>query len=133
MPSSSALFRRIEHRRLSVRHHYRGSRTDAAGLTGTTWPVTSQSNRWRIAASFCLTLGAACSRAGLDPGGDVHRLDASDRPHTGARAPGQKFIRGASIGAARVRVADVGREKLEEAPAGARAGGGGQGRKNGTR
>jgi hypothetical protein len=41
----------------------RGPRTDAAGLTGTTWPVTSQSNKWRIAASRCLTLGAASSRA----------------------------------------------------------------------
>jgi hypothetical protein len=41
---------------------YRGPRTDAAGLTGTTWPVTSQSNRWRIGASRCLTLGAASSR-----------------------------------------------------------------------
>jgi hypothetical protein len=40
----------------------RGPRTDAAGLTGTTWPVTSQSNRWRIAASRYLTLGAASSR-----------------------------------------------------------------------
>ena len=68
----------------------RGPRTDAAGLTGTTWPVTSQSNRWRIAASRCLTLGAASSRvAGLDPGGDVHRLDGADRRHAGARAPGQ--------------------------------------------
>jgi hypothetical protein len=36
----------------------RGPRTDLAGLTGTTWPVTSQSNGWRIAASRCLTLGA---------------------------------------------------------------------------
>ena len=31
-------------------------------LTGATWPVTSQSNRWRIAVSRCLTLGAASSR-----------------------------------------------------------------------
>jgi hypothetical protein len=30
-------------------------------LTGTSWQVTSQSNRWRIAASRCLTLGAASS------------------------------------------------------------------------
>jgi hypothetical protein len=39
-----------------------GPRTDAAGLIGTTCPVTSQSNRWRIAASRCFTLGAASSR-----------------------------------------------------------------------
>ncbi|MCP2086134.1 UNVERIFIED_ORG: hypothetical protein J2Y81_002151 [Paraburkholderia sediminicola] len=35
-----------------------GPRTAAAGLCGTIWPVTSQSNRWRIAASRCLTVGA---------------------------------------------------------------------------
>jgi hypothetical protein len=39
-----------------------GPRTACAGLTGTTWPVTSQSNKRRIAASRCLTLGAASSR-----------------------------------------------------------------------
>ena len=112
----------------------RGPRTDAAGLTGTTWPVTSQSNRWRIAASRCLTLGAASSRvAGLDPGGDVHRLDGADRRHAGARAPGQEFIGGAGIGPARVRVADVGREEFEEAHAGALAGGGDQRRDHGRR
>ncbi len=41
----------------------RGPRTDPAGLMGTTWPVTSQSNKWRIAASRCVRLGAASSRA----------------------------------------------------------------------
>jgi len=39
-----------------------GQRTEAAGLTGTTWPVTSQSNRWRTAASRCFTVGAERSR-----------------------------------------------------------------------
>ena len=39
-----------------------GPRTDPAGFTGTTWPVTSHSNRWRSAASCCLTVGAACVR-----------------------------------------------------------------------
>jgi len=33
-------------------------RTGAAELVGTTWPVTSQSNSMRIAASCCLTDGA---------------------------------------------------------------------------
>jgi hypothetical protein len=37
----------------------RGPRTDAAGLTGTTWPVTSPSNRWRIAASSFLVSRSA--------------------------------------------------------------------------
>src|SRR6266849_3257491 len=43
-----------------------GPRTDEAGLAGMTWPTTSQSNSMRIAASSCLTLGAAaapCSRS----------------------------------------------------------------------
>jgi hypothetical protein len=31
-------------------------------LIGTTWPLTNQSNRWRTAASRCLTEGAASSR-----------------------------------------------------------------------
>jgi hypothetical protein len=39
-----------------------GPRTEPAGFTGTTWPVTSQSNSWRSAASRALAVGAACSR-----------------------------------------------------------------------
>ena len=35
----------------------RGPRTVCAGLAGMTWPLTSQSNRWRSAASRCLTEG----------------------------------------------------------------------------
>ena len=61
---------------------------------------------------------------GLDPGGDVHRLDGADRQHPGARALGQEFIGGAGVRAPRVRVADVGREEFEEAHASAIAGGG---------
>jgi hypothetical protein len=64
------------------------------------------------------------ARAGLDPGGDVHRLDGADRRHAGGRAPGQEFIGGAGIGPARVRVADVGGEEFEEAHRGALAGSG---------
>src|SRR6516164_5630329 len=64
------------------------------------------------------------ARPGPDPRGDVHRLDGADRRHADARAPGQEFIGGASAGAARVRVADVGGEEFEEAHAGAIAGGG---------
>jgi hypothetical protein len=40
----------------------RGPRTVCVGLTGTTWPLTSQSNKCRSAASRCLTEGAASSR-----------------------------------------------------------------------
>ena len=35
-----------------------GPRTAAAGLIGTTWPVISQSNSMRTAASCCFTSGA---------------------------------------------------------------------------
>ena len=37
-----------------------GPRTAAAGFIGTTWPVISQSNSIRTAASCCFTPGAAC-------------------------------------------------------------------------
>ena len=47
---------------LPERTTWRGPRTAAAGFAGTTWPVTSQSKRWRMAASCCFTLGAATSR-----------------------------------------------------------------------
>jgi hypothetical protein len=40
----------------------RDPRTACPGLIGTTWPLTSQSNRCRSAASRCLTEGAANSR-----------------------------------------------------------------------
>src|SRR6202011_2017575 len=111
----------------------RGPRTDAAGVTGTTWPVTSQSKRWRIAASRCLTLGAASSRvlASIQVAtctGCTAVIDGA-----GIRAPAEEFLRGAGIGPARVRIADVGGEEFEEAHAGALAGGGDQRRDHGRR
>ena len=63
----------------------------------------------------------------------MHRLDGGDRRHAGIGAPGQEFLRGAGIGAARVRVADVGREEFEKAHAGALAGGRDQRREHGRR
>jgi hypothetical protein len=64
------------------------------------------------------------ARAGLDPGGDMHRLDGPDRRHTGVRAPSQKFLRGPVISASRVRVAYVCRKEFEDANRGALASGG---------
>ena len=53
-----------------------GPLTEAAGLTGTTWPVTSQSKSMRMAARCCLTEGARAGlRQSLDVGGDGDRLD----------------------------------------------------------
>ena len=59
MLSSSARAGRVEHRVCPGVTTCRGPRTEPAGLTGTTWPVTGRSNKWRIAARRCLTLGAA--------------------------------------------------------------------------
>jgi hypothetical protein len=54
----------------------------------------------------------------------MHRPDGGDRPHAGSGVPGQKFLRGAGIGPARVRVADVGGDLFYYAHRGALAGGG---------
>jgi ribosomal protein S18 acetylase RimI-like enzyme len=54
------------------------------------------------------------TRAGLDPGRDMHRLHGRNRRHARIRAPAEKFLRGAGIGPARVRVADVCGEEFEE-------------------
>ena len=80
-----------------------GPRTEAAGLVGITWPITSQSNRRRIAARRCFAVGAGARLAQrLDVGGDVERLDGRDRGDPPALAPGQEFAHGAGVGAARV-------------------------------
>jgi hypothetical protein len=71
--------------------------------------------------------------AGLDPGGDMHRLDGADRRDAGGRAPGKEVIGGARIGPARVRVADVRREEFEEAHARTLAGSGYEDRNGGRR
>ena len=58
----------------------------------------------------------------------MHRLHSADRTHAGGGAPGQKFVRGAGIGAAGVRIADIGSEEFEEARSGVLAGGRDEGR-----
>jgi len=93
-------------------------------LTGTIWPLTSQSNRWRIAASRCLTEGAASSRVAASIHVATCRLYGSDRGYADAHAPGQKFFRSPVIGPPRVRIADVGGKEFEEADGRALAGGG---------
>jgi len=66
----------------------------------------------RTAASCCLTLG--CGDRALQPldvGSDVDgRMPASARPRRSHQA--RKTHAGAGVGAARVRVADVGDEEL---------------------
>ena len=120
-----ARFGRIEHRRLPGRHDvpgpaHRCGRVDRHDLAGDE-PIEQMADRGEPLLD---ARRGELARAGLDPGGDVHRLDGGDRRHAGARAPGQEFLGGAGIGPARVRVADVGREEFEEAHRGALAGGG---------
>jgi hypothetical protein len=119
-----ARFAGIEHRRLPGRDNVAGPRTDAAGLTGTTWPVTSQSNKWRTPASRCLTLGAASSRVPASI--HVATCTGCTAPIDGAPAlahQGKEFFCSSSIGPSRVRVADVSREEFDEAHPGALADG----------
>ena len=105
-----------------------------AGLIGTTWPVTSQSNRVPQRREPLLDAWRGkLARGGLNPSGDVRRLDRGDRRQADARAPGQEFLRGAIVGPPSVRVPDVGREEFEEADRGALAGGGNQRRHHGER
>ncbi len=102
-----------------------GPRTEAAGLRGTTWPTTSQSNRWRIAARCCLAVGADRAQGqAFDVAGDVERLDCADRLHSPALAPRQECGDGPGIGPPGVRVADVGGEELKKANLRPLAGGG---------
>jgi hypothetical protein len=118
MLSISARFGGIEHRRLSGRHHvpgpaHRWRRVDRHHLAGHQ-PVEQVADRGEPLLD---ARRGEFARPGLDPRRDVHWLDGSDRRHTGARAPGQKFLRGAGISPTRVRVAEVGREEFEEAHA----------------
>jgi hypothetical protein len=125
MLSSSARFGRIEYRRLPRRHNVPGPSYRAGGID---WhhlaghqPVEQMADRGKPLLDSRRHELARCP---LDPGGDVHRLDGRDRRHADARAPAEKFFCSSSIGPARVRVADVGRQEFEEAHAGTLAGGG---------
>jgi len=120
-----ARFRWIEHRRLPgrddmTRPAHRSGRVDWHDLAGDE-PIEQMPDRGE--PLFDARRGQF-ARGRLDPRRDVHRLDGGDRRHAGARAPAEKFIGGAGIGPARVRVADVGGEEFEEAHAGTLAGGG---------
>ena len=51
----------------------------------------------------------------LNPGRDVDRLDARQVVHPVPEAPGRKLTDGAVVGAASIRIGDLGGEKLPEA------------------
>ena len=97
-----------------------GPRTAAAGFIGTTWPVTSQSNSMRTAASCCFTPGAPCfSCSSFTQAATSNGRMARER-EAALLAPGEEPAAGAGIGPARVVVVDVGGEEFDVAPAGLR-------------
>jgi hypothetical protein len=71
MLSDSARFGGIEHRRLPGRHDAPDPRTDAAGLIGTIWPETSQSQVTDRGEPLLDARRRERARARLDPGGNV--------------------------------------------------------------
>ena len=87
-----------------------GPRTETR-VAGTIWPTTNQSNSIRSAARHCLTLGAATRPGALNarPTGSEYE--------PAVLAPDEKAPADPRIGAARVRVADVGGEEFHIAPA----------------
>jgi hypothetical protein len=108
----------IEHRRLPVFTTCFGPRTAAAGFIGITWPVMSQSNSMRTAASCCFTPGAPVVLLQLlHPSRHVERANGREREAT-IFAPGEEPGAGSGISPARVVVVDVGGEELDVAPAG---------------
>ena len=93
-----------------------GPRTELAGLTATTWPITSQSKRWRSAASFCLTVGAETFR----PRASIQVATWSGSTAASERTPcashqARNSRHGAPVGFAGIAVADVGGEEIDEA------------------
>lgn len=106
---------------LPERTTWRGPRTEAAGFAGTTWPLTSQSNRYPTAASRCLTLGL---RPGvLQARFSSRRAAAEYREGKGSDAhalgPLQKLRHSSRIGTPRVWGGDLrpGDFAGEESPA----------------
>ena len=94
-----------------------GPRTAAAGLAGMTWPVISQSNSIRTAASCCFTSGAEWVSWQVS----IHVATSNGRMvvrrQAAILAPGEEPAARTGIGPARVRVADVGGEEFDVAPA----------------
>jgi hypothetical protein len=64
----------------------------------------------------------------LDPGRDMQRRNICERRHAGIGAPTEEFSDGAAVGAAGVRIADVGGEEFQKTDAGVVTGGGDQDR-----
>lgn len=100
-----------------------GPRTEAAGFTGTTWRVTSQSNKCRTAARPSLGSARRARASAIHPGRDMQRLHLGNRPDAGIRAPSAKNRHGAHVGPPCVRVADVRGKEFQKAKAGTLAGG----------
>jgi hypothetical protein len=115
---------RIEHRRLAAPHDmtrpaHGGRRIDQHDLADH-HPVEQMAQGGE--AQFRGRSGTRLLQL-LDIGGDMHALDCRDLRHAASREPVEEFQSRARIGAARVRVANVGGEEFKEAIGGARAGG----------
>jgi hypothetical protein len=95
-----------------------GPRTAAAGFMGTIWPVTSQSNSMRTAASCCFTPGdpCCCWRSFTQAATSNGRMLVSESPRFSHQA--KKSAAGARIGAPCVIVVDIGGEEFDVAPVG---------------
>ena len=101
---------------------YFGPRTDAAGLTATTWPTTSQSKSMRIVARCCFTVGFETVRPKLlDVGGDVNRLNLREVRDAARLTPAKKRAGRSCVGRARVGIPDIDGKELDKAPRGFRA------------
>src|ERR1019366_8091179 len=68
----------------------------------------------RRQAQLCRWRGSRLGKL-LDIGGDMHALDRRKLPYPSRGEPVEKFHGGARIGAARVRIADIGGEEFKEA------------------
>ena len=111
----------LEHRRLAGLDDVLGPATAAAGFIGSTWPVTSQSNSMRTAASCCFTPALHASPAVLSPRPPRRTAGCRER-RAAIFAPGEKPAAGARIGPAGVIVVDVGGKEFDIAPGGLVAG-----------
>jgi hypothetical protein len=109
-------FGRIEYRRLPGRHNvpgpaHRCGRVDRHNLTGDE-PIEQMTDRGEPLLD---TRRCELAHTGLDQRRDVHWLHNRYGGNAGTCTQRQEFFGRAVVGRPRVRVADVGREKFEEA------------------
>ena len=121
-------FLRIEHRRLAAPHDMARPAHGGGGIDrhdlADDQPVEQMPQRRQ--AQLRGRRGSRLLQL-LDIGGDMHALDGGDARDAARLQPIEEFDGGARIGAARVRIADIGGEEFKEAIGGALADGGDEG------